>query len=158
MTPSKPKEVDKEFLDKWLSVSTFSNVTLNKTWIGETTFYDRRQETKWELEKEILKQVTELRKENKLQYESIIAANLEIKKQNETILRLEKEVSEKTTEINEILHARENTKNLFWVGIGSGIVSGVFGLISSNIFYVLIGGGVSATSLTGLIEAKRNNW
>ena len=108
------------------------------------------------LVREALFQIIEFRREHQLQYDSLLTANLEIKKQQSEILQLQNNLREKTEDINDLLLTRKNANRIYYAGVATGIISGVGGAVFNNFVYLFVGFGICITALTGLWEAKRN--
>jgi hypothetical protein len=59
-------------------------------------------------------------------------------------------------QINELLIARKNANRIYYAGTTVGVITGLAGLLFGNILYIFVGFGIFLTSITGILEAKRN--
>ena len=99
----------------------------------------------------ILQEIKELRTENKYGFESLEEANLKITK-------LQEELKENTQTIRDLLLARKNAKRIYFLGLFTGITTGIGGAVFNNFIYIIVGAGIVLTAITGLWEAKQNEW
>lgn len=81
----------------------------------------------------------------------------EVQKSNYEIMSSQHEMIEREEAIQELLITRQNTKNVYYVGLLTGIVGIIAGFFS-NIIYSIAGAGVAITAIVGIIEAKKNKW
>ena len=76
--------------------------------------------------------------------------------QNE-IISLQHEMNKREKSIEDLLITRKNTKNVYYVGLLTGIIGIIAGFFN-NIIYGIAGLGVAITAIVGIYEAKKNKW
>lgn len=94
---------------------------------------------------------------DKIVYELSEHMTREVQKSNREIMSIQHEMIEREKAIEELLITRKNTKNVYYVGLLTGIVGIIAGFFS-NIIYSIAGVGVAITAIVGIIEAKKNKW
>lgn len=99
----------------------------------------------------ILQELKEFRSENKDSLEDLKEANIKITK-------LQEKLMENTQTIGDLLLARKNAKRIYFIGLFTGITSGIGGAVFNNFIYIIVGAGVALTAIAGLWEAKQNDW
>lgn len=136
----------KENSNLWLppirNVSTFQS---GKTYSNED---ESRNDA---INQMILQELKEFRSESKDGFESLEKANIEI-------IKLQDELRENTQTIGDLLLARNNAKRIYFIGLSTGIASGIGGAVLNNFIYIIVGAGVALTAIAGLLEAKQNDW
>lgn len=117
--------------------------------LGRT--YGTEEESRGDaIEHIILKEVKELRRESKDSFASLDEKSQKIEK-------LQRELNEKTQAISELLAARKNTKNVYYIGFLTGIIGIIAGFFS-NFVYTLAGLSITITASVGIYEARKNKW
>lgn len=81
----------------------------------------------------------------------------EVKNSENEIISLQSKMFEKEKAIEELLIVRKNTKNVYYVGLFTGI-AGVLVGIFSDIVYIIAGLCVAITAIVGIYETKKNKW
>lgn len=93
----------------------------------------------------------------KTSMESVSDIKRELQSSNREIISLQNEMNEREKAIEELLITRKNTKNVYYMGLLTGI-AGIIAGIFINIVYAIAGLCVAVTAIVGIHEAKRNNW
>ena len=81
----------------------------------------------------------------------------DIKTETHTIIELQREMNEREKAIEELLIVRKNTKNVYYIGLLTGIAGIVMGMFN-NVMYALAGLGIAITAIVGIYDAKKNKW
>ena len=121
------------------------------TFLSEKTYSNEIESRDDAINKIILQEMREHRLESKDSFESLEKANL-------VITKLQKELTENTQMIRDLLLARKNAKRIYFFGLFTGITSGIGGAVFNNFIYIIIGAGIALTAIAGLWEAKQNEW
>lgn len=98
----------------------------------------------------ILDEIKEFRRESKDSFASLDEKSQKIEK-------LQRELNEKTQAISELLAVRKNTKNVYYIGLLTGIIGIIAGFFS-NFVYTLAGLSITITASVGIYEARKNKW
>ncbi len=65
---------------------------------------------------------------------------------------------EKNEAIKSLKLAQVNANHMYYIGLITGIISGVGGIFYDNFLFVIVGISVVLTAFTGLLETKQNEW
>lgn len=157
------------FSSQDLSILYNSNIERGKMYSTFGTFrntYSNEEESKkGAIDHIILEELKEFRQESIAKLTSLEEASQEIKKlqqqlyeNTQKLCELQQQLDTKTQAISNLLTARRNAKYVYYTGVGTGVASGLAGLVFNNLIYAIIGVGIVLTAITGLWEAKKNEW
>lgn len=140
------RQYHSQSIQKLLPFAKYTN-----TFLSGITYGSEEESRDAAINNIILQEIKELRRESKDGFESLEEANIEN-------IKLHQELKESTQAISNLLIARKNTKRIYYLGLFTGITSGIGGGIFNNFIYIIVGAGITLTAITGLWEAKQNEW
>lgn len=92
------------------------------------------------------------------QHKEVIGKFDSLEEADQEIKRLQQQLNAKTQLISDLIIARKNTKRIYYVGLFAGITSSIGGAVFNNLLYLIVGVGITLTTITGLWDAKQNEW